>query len=292
VSRWEFPRLACDDAEALCAAGHPFPVFDLGSRSYQADYAEGMTRSGRSATLSRVLQMPLAGKRVLDIGCAEGAAALSAARMGAEVTGLEPRRSRMAKAERIAEATGTPIELHNVRLDDFTAPGSSFDVALALNVIHHVPDPFAFLDRAANLTSSHLVLEYPGLQDPKFGSTVSGLESVSAEQPLIGVSLPSQDQSFVFTPASLDRYLVHTLGAFKEHQVLASPIEGRWLSVLSGKRRRSGRNSSMAANIRLRRSLQQQRSEIDRLQQLVQAMEASRSWRLTAPLRRARSRTR
>ena len=188
VSRWQFPLLATERAEKLCAAGHPAPDLDLGSNTYQADYREGASGSMRSLTLQRALRMPLAGKRLLDIGCAEGAAALSAARMGAHVTGLEPKPGRFKKARKISKALGTPLELHNMILDGYDEPGGSFDVVLALNVIHHVNDPFAFLDRAAHLTRSHLVLEYPGLGDRKFGATVPGKDVPGDELPLIGVS--------------------------------------------------------------------------------------------------------
>ena len=175
----------------------------------------------RSLTLQRALKMPLNGKRVLDIGCAEGAAALSAARMGARVTGLEPKPGRFKKARKISKNLGVPLELHNMILDGYDEPGGSFDVVMALNVIHHVNDPFAFLDRAAHLTRSHLVLEYPGLGDRKFGATVPGKDVPGDELPLIAVSLPAeQDQTYVFTPASFERYLVDILGVFGKHEII------------------------------------------------------------------------
>lgn len=278
VSRWQFPLLATEDAGQLCAAGHPAPDLDLGSRTYQADYRPGATGSKRSLTLGRALQMPLAGKRVLDIGCAEGAAALSAARMGATVTGLEPKTSRLRKARTISEALGTPIELHNMILDGYDADEGSFDVVLALNVIHHVHDPFAFLDRAADLSRSHLVLEYPGLSDRKFQATLPGLTVPSDELPLIGVSRPAeQDQTYVYTPAAFERYLVEILGAFAAHEVIASPIPNRWISIFSQKRRRGSRlDSALAREARLRRRIAE--------------LEGSRSWKLTAPLRKLNSR--
>ncbi|WP_122819098.1 methyltransferase domain-containing protein [Nocardioides pantholopis] len=274
VSRWQFPLLATDAAEGLCAAGHPAPDLDLGPRTYQADYRPGATGSKRSLTLGRALQMPLADKRVLDIGCAEGAAALSAARMGAEVTGLEPKQSRIRKARAISQALGTPIELHRMVLDGYDAPRNSFDVVLALNVIHHVHDPFAFLDRAADLTRSHLVLEYPGLGDRKFAATVPGATVPGDDLPLMGVSLPAeQDQTYVYTPAAFERYLVEILGVFGHHEVIPSPIPDRWISVFSQKRRRGSRlDSALAREAELRRR--------------IADLEASRSWKLTAPLRR------
>jgi len=278
LSRWEFPRLAESDAEKLCRGNHVAPTLDLGPRTYQADYREGATGSPRSATLARILQMPLANKRVLDIGCAEGAAALSAARMGARVTGLEPKRSRLKKAGKISEATGVPLKLYNMILDEYDGAAESFDVVLALNVIHHVPDPFAFLDRAAHLTSSHLVLEYPGLDDPKFRTTVPGLPTASEDLPLIGVSLPKADQTYVFTPSSFERYLIDRLGVFTHHEVIESPITNRWLSVFSGKQSESKLDSALAKQVALRQ-------EIAELKRSLADLQNSRSWKVTKPLR-------
>ncbi|MET1058302.1 MAG: methyltransferase domain-containing protein [Nocardioides sp.] len=287
VSRWQFPLLATERAEKLCADGHPAPDLDLGSRTYQADYREGASGSMRSLTLQRALRMPLAGKRVLDIGCAEGAAALSAARMGADVTGLEPKPARFRKARKISKALGTPIELHNMILDGYDEPGRSFDVVLALNVIHHVNDPFAFLDRAAHLTRSHLVLEYPGLGDRKFGATVPGKDVPGDELPLIAVSLPAeQDQTYVYTPASFERYLVEILGVFGKHEIIESPISDRWISVFSKKQRKSGLDSALARESRLRRQLAEREQETRRLQRRVDELESSTSWKVTAPLRK------
>ncbi len=291
VSRWQFPLLATERAEKLCAAGHPAPDLDLGSNTYQADYREGASGSMRSLTLQRALKMPLAGKRVLDIGCAEGAAALSAARMGATVTGLEPKPGRFKKARKISKALGTPLELHNMILDGYDEPGGSFDVVMALNVIHHVNDPFAFLDRAAHLTRSHLVLEYPGLGDRKFGATVPGKDVPGDELPLIAVSLPAeQDQTYVFTPASFERYLVDILGVFGKHEIIQSPISDRWISVFSKKRKKSGLDSALARESRLRRQLEDRKAEAKRLQRRVDELESSTSWKVTAPLRKVTGR--
>ncbi len=283
ISRWELPLLARDDAEQLCAAGHRISMPDLGN-TYQADYQSDSGRSARSTTLGRILRMPLAGKRLLDIGCAEGAASLSAARMGARVTGIDMRAGRLRKAKAIAAATGVPLDLQHAILDDFRSPANAFDVVLALNVIHHVLEPFAFLDRAAQLTSSHLVLEYPGVSDPKFRRTVEGA-SPAESLPFIGVSKPDENQSFVFSPSSIERYLIDYRGLFGHHEVIESPIEARWISVFSGKKRTAELSTSIGRQLKLTR-------ENEALQRRLDDLERSRSWKLTAPLRRLPTRRR
>ncbi len=118
IARWDFPQLARDDAQELCRKGHRLPEQAEQKRSYQTDHRIG----GVSATLSHALVMPLENKKVLDIGCAEGAVALSAARMGARVTGLEPRQGRLTKARRAAEGMGLDVEFRKVFLDDLESP--------------------------------------------------------------------------------------------------------------------------------------------------------------------------
>jgi hypothetical protein len=168
-----------------------------------------------------------------------------------------------------------PLENHQ--------PEQSYDVVLALNVIHHQKDPFAFLRRLAELSTSHLVLEYPGLEDGKFLSTLETGSKAPDDLPLIGLSTAAQDQTFVFSPPSIERYLTDTVRLFRKHDLQPSPIKNRWISVFSGKRR-PGPHSRVrtAEEIRLRREVAALRKQINDLQN-------SRSWRVTAPLRKVRS---
>ena len=112
-----------------------------------------------------------------------------------------------------SEAKRRPAWLPEPSVGPIEEPVASdaFDVVIALNVIHHVLEPFAFLDRAAQLTSSHLVLEYPGVSDPKFRRTVEDA-SPADSAPFIGVSKPVENQSFVFSPSSIERYLIDYRG--------------------------------------------------------------------------------
>ena len=286
LARWEFPGMALEDAETRCRDGHADPDRGKQGTTYQTDHRIGPV----SATLGRALTMRLAGKKVLDIGCAEGAVALSAARMGARVTGIEPRASRLSKARRTAEEQGAEIDFRHMMLDDLRAGPGSFDVVLALNVVHHVPNPFAFLDRAADLTRSHLVLEYPGLADTKFGSTLTSTDGLSDEQPLIGVSTRAQDQTFVFTPSALERYFLDTVRVFEHHEVVRSPMPNRYLSVFSGKS--ASAKSSGPTVAQLEAQLARRDREVERLRRRLSDMEDSRSWRVTEPLRRMSGRIR
>jgi 2-polyprenyl-3-methyl-5-hydroxy-6-metoxy-1,4-benzoquinol methylase len=286
LSRWDFPRLAGADAEELCRRGHAERDLQVSERTYQADYRPGATGSKRAATLSKALQMPLAGKTLLDIGCAEGAAALSAARMGAKVTAIEPKTRRFRQTRKIAAALETELDLRNMMLDGMDEGSDAFDVVLCFNVIHHVPHPFAFLDRAADLAASHLVLEYPGLQDHKFQATLDQPRALPEEQPLVGVSAPGADQTFVYTPAGLEQYFLVLTGIFGKHEHFPSPIPDRWISIFSDKQAAP----SPQGDLKLRKQLEASNAEAERLKRRVADIEASRSWRVTAPLRKVTGR--
>ncbi len=285
IARWDFPQLAREDAAAHCRAGHRLPEQAEQEKSYQSDHRIG----GVSATLSHALVMPLENKKVLDIGCAEGAVALSASRMGARVTGLEPRQGRLTKARRAAEGMGLDVEFRKGFLDDLEVKPGSFDVVLALNVVHHVPNPFAFLDQAASLTRSHLVLEYPGLVDEKFLRTLEGAPQLDDSLPLLGVSTRAEDQTFVFTPAGLERYFLDTVRVFTKHQVVESPMPNRWLSIFSGKDK-TVEAAPTAAILKKRLRLRDER--IAELEQRITDIEGSRSWKVTAPIRKVTGKVR
>ena len=234
--------------------------------------------------------MPLENKKVLDIGCAEGAVALSAARMGARVTGLEPRQGRLTKARRAAKGMDLDVEFRKGFLDSLESRPGTFDVVLALNVVHHVPNPFGFLDQAASLTRSHLVLEYPGLVDEKYRRTLpDGTHGLDDTLPLVGVSTRAEDQTFVFTPAGLERYFLDTVRVFTKHRVVPSPMPNRWLSIFSGKDKSVAATPTAAI---LKKRIQRKDARIAELEQRLAEIEGSRSWKVTAPIRKVTGKVR
>ena len=290
ISRWDFPMLGRPDAAEMCeGGGHPARQLQVRGGTYQGDYRDGGSGSARSATLSQVLQMPLAGKRVLDVGCAEGAAALSAYRMGARVTAIEPWKKRFDEARLIAESLDADIDLRNLYLEELAEPDNSYDVVMALNVIHHQPDPLAFIDQLSRLTSEYLVLEYPSLSDARFRSTFDFAGELPDDLPLFGLSTADQDQTFVFSPAGLTRYLVDTVATFTEHESFSSPKSNRWITIFSGKQDIPGK---LRASEQSRLVKDGATKQIAGLERELRAMRESRSWRLTAPMRRLHDRLR
>lgn len=93
--------------------------------------------------------------RVLEIGCAEGMLGASLEAGGAQVTGIEPDvRAATVAAARLSRVVAEPLESALPRL------GDAFDVAVAADVLEHLPDPVSAL-RALRDLSPTLVFSVP-----------------------------------------------------------------------------------------------------------------------------------
>ncbi len=94
---------------------------------------------------------PLAGLRVLDIGCGGGLVAEPLARLGATVMGVDPAHDNIAAAHTHAARSGLEIDYRCTTAEEIAATGMTFDTVLCLEVVEHVPDPAAFIGLAASL---------------------------------------------------------------------------------------------------------------------------------------------
>jgi ubiquinone/menaquinone biosynthesis C-methylase UbiE len=105
-------------------------------------------------TLIRETFAPLPGKRILDIGCGSGTLAKRLAEDGAAVTGIDPGAAALEKARSaVPEA-----RFEAASADALPFPAASFDGAVMLNALHHVPDPAAALAEAARILAPGGVL--------------------------------------------------------------------------------------------------------------------------------------
>lgn len=94
---------------------------------------------------------PLAGLRILDIGCGAGLLTEPLARMGATVTGIDAAAAALAVARTHAAAQELVIDYRHAQAEDLSAAGATFDVVCALELIEHVADPAQLVADAARL---------------------------------------------------------------------------------------------------------------------------------------------
>ncbi len=90
----------------------------------------------KNADVLRAL-LPLKGRRVIDIGCGDGALARLMTREGARVTGVDNNPAQLAKA-RATEAAGDESYVMAPG-EKLPFPDGAFDAAVIFNALHHIP---------------------------------------------------------------------------------------------------------------------------------------------------------
>ena len=93
----------------------------------------------------------LAGLRAVDLGCGGGLLAEPMARLGADVTAIDPSPEAIGAARAHAALVGLDIGYRQAAAEDLAAEGLQFDLAASFEVIEHVADPAAYLRAAAAL---------------------------------------------------------------------------------------------------------------------------------------------
>lgn len=87
----------------------------------------------------------LEGLTLVDIGCGGGVLSEPLARLGCEVTGLDPAPTNIAVARAHAEGGGLAIDYRQETIEALVAEGRTFDIVLAMEVVEHVADVDAFV---------------------------------------------------------------------------------------------------------------------------------------------------
>src|SRR5688572_24860907 len=94
---------------------------------------------------------PFEGLRFLDIGCGGGLLTEPMARLGAQITGVDPSKKNIATARVHADEQDIAIDYRATTAEALAEAGETFDVILNMEVIEHVADPQAFVATCAQL---------------------------------------------------------------------------------------------------------------------------------------------
>ena len=188
----------------------------------------------KSPTAALVLPERLDGESVLDVGCALGYFCFEAERRGAgQVVGIDRKRRRHRQARALAELLESDVEFRIGDAGDLD-PAERFDQVMALNLIHHLSDPFPAIELFARIARRRLVIEFPTLRDPVFRRH-SGVRfpRLLNRWPLVGVTPARKTHSTMyFSPPALRRYLRGRrdleIGAI---EMIDSPLPGRAIAI-------------------------------------------------------------
>jgi 2-polyprenyl-6-hydroxyphenyl methylase/3-demethylubiquinone-9 3-methyltransferase len=150
-------------------------------------------------------RVPLAGKKVIDIGCGGGILAESMARKGADVTGIDLSDKALKVADLHSLESGVQVRYELIAAEDMAArEAGQYDVVTCMEMLEHVPDPGAIVRAAATLVK-------PGGQ--VFFSTLNRnpkaylFAILGAEYLLRLLPKGTHDYDKFITPAELSQYL-------------------------------------------------------------------------------------
>ena len=169
---------------------------------------------------------PLAGLRVLDIGCGGGLAAEPFCRLGASVMGLDPQESAVRAARQHARMAGLEIEYRAATVGSLAEEGRQFDLVLALEVVEHLESVPDFLEAAAAVLAQGGLIVFSTLNRTRRSLA---LAIVGAEWIFRWVPRGSHDWRKFIQPGELSDMLASAgLRAVYETGFIYRPLTGQW----------------------------------------------------------------
>ena len=169
---------------------------------------------------------PLAGLRLLDVGCGGGLMAEPLCRLGADVVAIDAAEPNVRAARHHAEEQGLAIDYRHATAEALAAAGERFDAVLALEIVEHVADLDAFADACASLVKPGGTLIVATLNRTL---AAYALAIVAAEQVLGWLPAGSHDWSRFVRPAEMVRLLRRQgLSVADMRGMVYNPLAGGW----------------------------------------------------------------
>ena len=183
--------------------------------------APACARTDAAATLK-----PLAGLRLLDVGCGGGLMAEPLCRLGADVVAIDAAEANVRAARHHAEEQGLAIDYRHATAEALAADGELFDAVLALEIVEHVADLDVFADACASLVKPDGSLVVATLNRTL---AAYALAIVAAERVLGWLPAGSHDWSRFVRPAEMVRLLRrHGLTVADMRGMVYNPLAGGW----------------------------------------------------------------
>lgn len=124
---------------------------------------------------------PVAGRRLVDIGCGGGILAESMAQRGAAVTGIDMGEAPLAVARLHQQESGTDVNYLQATAEELAATeAGNFDIVCCLEMLEHVPDPGSVISACAALAKKGSSLYFSTInRNPKaFVFAIVGAEHI------------------------------------------------------------------------------------------------------------------
>ena len=163
--------------------------------------------------------------RILDIGCGAGLLCEPFTRLGAQVIGIDPSATNIAVAKLHADRSQLSIDYRCTTVEEMD-PRERFDIVLAMEVVEHVVDVGAFLDRCALLMKPSGLMVVSTL-NRNWKSFALGI--VAAEYVLRWLPRGTHQWDKFVTPEELTLHLSRNKLAITEQTgVTYNPLADRW----------------------------------------------------------------
>jgi len=169
---------------------------------------------------------PLAGARIIDVGCGAGLVAEPLSRLGADVLGIDASERNVMVAERHARLSGATVHYRHALPEDCSDQAGCFNAVLSLEVVEHVADLRAFLEALARLVAPGGILLI-GTLNRTLRSYVKAI--IGAEYVLGWLPQGTHDWRKFVTPVELDHRLRrHGFEVAESCGVAFNALTNRW----------------------------------------------------------------
>ena len=151
-------------------------------------------------------EQPLAGLRIIDVGCGAGIVTEPLSRFGAQITGIDATERNVEIATHHAALTHAPVRYRHILPEELVAEEeTAFDIVMSLEVVEHVADLSAFLGALADLTKPGGLLVIGTLNR----NIRSWLKAILGAEYILGwLPRGTHDWQKFVRPGELDRALI------------------------------------------------------------------------------------
>lgn len=149
-------------------------------------------------------KVPLAGKRVIDIGCGGGILAESMARKGANVTGIDLSEKALKVADLHSLESSVNVRYKLIAAEAMASEeAGQYDVVTCMEMLEHVPDPSAIVQACAALVKpgGHVFMSTLNRNPKAYLFAVLGAEYILRLLPK-----GTHDYDKFITPAELSQF--------------------------------------------------------------------------------------